>query len=182
LEGFKTINIFLLRIFGFYFFWFLSDEYFSHNFVLYNKIWSFFYHTLIVGANNTSFFFLNLIGYEVVHNYRSIAIVGSYGVVIGNYCAGFGLMYGCFALFTSYPAKIKRKLWFIPLALLLVYLFNCGRVIFLTLKAYYSPKEIFNEQHDLFNNIIYILVFVLWVIWVKFIIPVKEVKDSNLPV
>ncbi len=182
MEGFKSINIFLLKVFGFYLFWFISDEYLSHNFIFYNKVWTFFYHILIVSANHLSVFFLDLVGYDVVHNYRSIAVVGSFGVTIGNYCAGFGLMYGCFALFTSYPAPIKKKLWFVPLSVFLVFLFNIGRVIFLTLNAYYSPKETFNDQHDFFNNIIYILVFVLWVIWIKFIIPTKEVKESKLSV
>lgn len=174
MEGFKAINIFLLKIFGFYFFWLISDNYLSHNLLLYNKIWTYFYHVLLLVANNSSAFLLDLYGYEVVHNYRSIAIVGSYGVVIGDLCAGFGLIYSTFALFISYPAPTKSKLWFVPLSIFLVILANIARVMLLTIAAYNHPEIRYNEQHEFFNNVIYILVFVLWIVWVQFIVPFKK--------
>lgn len=174
MEGFKAINIFLLKIFGFYFFWLISDSYLSHHIVIYNKIWTYFYHILLLIANNSSYFLLELFGYEVIHNYRSIAIVGSYGVIIGDLCAGFGLVYATFALFVSYPAPSKIKLWFVPLSVFLVILANIGRVMLLTIAAYKHPEIKYNEQHEFFNNTIYILVFVLWFIWVQFIVPKKQ--------
>jgi exosortase/archaeosortase family protein len=176
LEGSKAINIFLAKIFGFYFFWLLSENYLTHNFVFFNTVWSFFYHVLLVIVNNSSAFFLELMGYEVVHNYRSVAIVGSYGVVVGNHCVGFGLSYGCFALFTSYPALNKVKLWFVPLSIFLIVLSNVIRVVALTIATFNNPKTKYTDQHDLFNYVIYLLVFVLWIIWIQYIVPTKQKK------
>ncbi len=179
MEGFKTINGFLIRIFALYLFWFISDEYLSHNFLFYNKVWTFFYHILILGSNNSAAFLLNLAGYDIVHNYRSIAVVGSYGVTMGNYCAGFGLIYACFSLFISYPAPIKPKLWFVPSAVFFIFLCNVGRVIYLTLLTYKTPQVNFNDQHNLFNNFIYIVFFVLWIIWIKFVVPERKLLASS---
>jgi hypothetical protein len=41
------------------------------------------------------------------------------------------------------------------------------------------------EQHDFYNYIAYALIFILWVVWVKFVVPESDVfapekkSDSN---
>jgi len=127
-------------------------------------------------VNNSSTFFLERLGYSIVSDYRSIAIVGSFGVVIGNHCVGFGLSFACFALFTSYPAPTKLKLWFVPLSVFFIVLVNILRVVALTIFIYKDPNVNSAEQHDLFNYMIYLLVFVLWIVWIQFIVPTKQKK------
>lgn len=173
--GFKTINIFLAKIFGFFFLWLISDNWLSHVSVIYNRIWTFFYHILLQILNDSSAKLLELMGYEVVENYRSVAIVGSYGVVIGNHCVGFGLMFGFFALIFSYPAPWKRKLWFIPMGWFLIMLTNIIRVAALAISTYEKGGFVNLEQHDLFNYMIYGLIFILWVIWIRFVVPGGDV-------
>jgi exosortase/archaeosortase family protein len=175
----KSINIFLAKIFGFYFFWLVSDAYLSHQFVFYNSFWLGFYHILLTILSKSSVFILELIGYQTIHDYRGIAILGSYGVIIGNHCVGFGLIYGVFSLFSAYPAPLKLKLWFIPLSMLLVMFSNIIRVITLVISSNKNANFIDIEQHDLFNYIIYILVFILWIIWIQFLIPKnKELQNT----
>jgi exosortase/archaeosortase family protein len=175
----KSINIFLAKIFGFFFVWLISDNWLSHVSVFYHRIWAYFYHILLQILNNSSAKVLELLGYEVVDNYISVAIIGSYGVVIGNHCVGFGLMFGFFALIFSYPASWKLKLWFIPLGCALIMITNIIRVVTLAISTFEHNSFVNLEQHDLFNYIIYGLIFILWVIWVRFIVPERIGKSLS---
>ncbi|MEX1188549.1 MAG: archaeosortase/exosortase family protein [Bacteroidia bacterium] len=170
----KSINIFLAKIFGFFFIWLISDNYLTHSIAAFHYFWTYFYHILLVTLNEGSTFGLELLGYEVVNNYRSVAILGSYGVVVGNHCVGFGLTYGFSALIISYPAPWKKKLWFIPLGAALIMLSNIIRVIVLAISTNEKGGFVELDQHDFFNYVIYALIFILWVVWVRFIVPTKK--------
>jgi exosortase/archaeosortase family protein len=174
----KSINIFLAKIFGFFFFWLLSDNWLSHVVAAYHYFWTYFYHILLTVLNFGSTLGLELLGYDVVSNYRSVAILGSYGVVVGNHCVGFGLTYGFVALIVSYPAAWKKKLWFIPLGAVLIMLSNIVRVIVLAISTYEQGGFVELDQHDFFNYVIYALIFILWIVWVRFIVPEKGSKNA----
>lgn len=170
----KSLNLFLAKIFGFYLFWLVSENFLSHEFAIYSKLWSFFYHIFLQIVHGGSENFLNLQGFETVSGYNSLAIVGSYGVIIGNPCVGFGLTYGFCALIISYPGPWKKKLWFIPAGAAFISAINIARVVTLINTSYNVGGFTKMEQHDLFNNFIYIVIFVLWVVWVKFIVSPKK--------
>lgn len=176
----KSINIFLGKIFGLFFIWLISDNLLSHIFAPFHYFWTYFYHLLLVILNEGSTFGLELLGYEVVNNYRSVAILGSYGVVIGNHCVGFGLTYAFAALIFSYPAPWKKKLWFIPLGAALIMLSNIIRVIVLAISTYKNGGFVGLDQHDFFNYVIYFLIFLLWIAWVALVVPDNKTVNSEI--
>ena len=170
MNGTKSINVFIAKMFGFYSFWLISDYYLSHEWGIYNRVWTYFYHIFLKIVHSGSVFVLeNLMGEDVVSSYNALAIVGSYGVVIGNNCVGFGLTYAFSALIVSYPGPWKLKLWFIPAGAAIISLINIIRIVFLTRKSF--DQGIFDriEAHDLYNNIVYVIIFFMWVIWVRII-------------
>jgi exosortase/archaeosortase family protein len=170
----KSLNIFLGKIFLLYIFWLVSENFLSHELAFYGKFWAFCYHILLKVIHGGSELVLHLLGYETVSGYNSLAIVGTYGVIIGNPCVGFGLTFGFSALIISYPGPWKRKLWFIPAGAAFIALVNIIRVVALMTSSYKLGGLVKMEQHDLFNNLIYIVIFLLWVIWVKFIVDRKK--------
>jgi exosortase/archaeosortase family protein len=165
----KSINIFLVKIFGFFFIWLISDNWLTHVWIPFNYLWTYFYHILLEILNSSSALGLEILGYEVVNNYRSVAILGSYGVVIGNHCVGFGLTFAFVALIISYPGPWRKKLWFVPLGVALIMLSNIIRVMTLAISTYNKGGFVDLNQHDFFNYVIYALIFVLWVVWIQII-------------
>lgn len=174
----KSLNLFLAKIFGFYLFWLISENFLSHELSIYIKLWAFCYHIFLQIVHGGSELVLNLMGYETISGYNSLAIVGSYGVIIGNPCVGFGLTYGFSALIISYPGPWKKKLWFIPAGAAFISAINIARVVSLITSSYKIGSFVEMEQHDLFNNMIYIVIFLLWVVWVKFIVDRKKKAES----
>jgi exosortase/archaeosortase family protein len=173
--GSRSINLFLAKIFGLSFFWLISENWLSHISVLYNHIWIYFYHVLLVILLKLSVFVFSFTNYSILHGYDTISIVGSAGVRIGNPCVGFGLLFGFFALIVSYPAPWKKKLWFIPLGSFLIIFINVIRIVSLTISQYKNGDFMKLEQHDFYNYIVYALIFILWVVWVKFVVPESDV-------
>ncbi len=174
----KSLNLFLAKIFGFYLFWLVSENFLSHELPIYIELWAFCYHIFLQIVHGGSELALNLMGYETISGYNSLAIVGSYGVIIGNPCVGFGLTYGFSALIISYPGPWKKKLWFIPAGAAFISAINIARVVSLITSSYKIGSFVEMEQHDLFNNLIYIVIFLLWVVWVKFIVDRKKKVEA----
>jgi len=177
--GSKSINLFLAKIFGLSFFWLISENWLSHVSVFYNHIWIYIYHILLVILLKLSVFVFSFTNYSIIHGYDTISIVGSAGVRIGNPCVGFGLLFGFFALIVSYPAPWKKKFWFIPLGSFLIIFINVIRIVSLTISQYKNGDFMKLEQHDFYNYIAYTLIFILWVVWVKFVVPESDVFSSE---
>lgn len=103
---------------------------------------------------------------EIVLNYKlwvhGYAIVG-----VGNYCLAIQLWIFFVALIVSYSGKWYNKLWFSVMGVLLINLINIFRVIALVFAAYYYPKYIQFNHDYVFNVIIYIFTFFMWMWWVN---------------
>lgn len=124
--------------------------------------------------NNLIYFscaLLRLFGYPVIeHTFddmRTMGIDGTNGVWIGDACNGVPL----FALFTiiiaCFPGSWKTKAWFIPMGLLVIHIVNIVRLAILSLIVLYSPKSLdFNHTYT-FQIIIYGVIFLLWMRWIK---------------
>ncbi|MCX6232316.1 MAG: exosortase/archaeosortase family protein [Bacteroidetes bacterium] len=118
-----------------------------------------------------SYYFLSFIGYdayiyysETIYKYGvyAIGINGSGSVFMGISCLGISLMGSFVALIVSFPGKVKHKLWYIPLGLLIIQFLNVLRMSTLALLIHYGFKYTFNDynlmgiikfnHHDLFSR------------------------------
>lgn len=71
----------------------------------------------------------------------------------------------CIMLFTAGPWK--HKLWFIPLGMVGIYVFNILRITLITLTIEHHP-ECFDLLHTyVFKYLFYAFLFALWVVWVE---------------
>ncbi|GAA4013974.1 archaeosortase/exosortase family protein [Hymenobacter fastidiosus] len=88
-------------------------------------------------------------------------------VHVGNPCNGLVL----YALFTgfvlAFPGPVRRKLWFIPLGILAIYLLNIIRVGGLALNHLYYHESVDFNHHYTFTFVVYGCIFLLWMIWAR---------------
>lgn len=110
---------------------------------------------------------LNFFGFTIFEYDQTIGIDGSHGVFIGDPCNGLSL----FALFAgfviAFTGKIKYKLPFIAIGLLIIHSLNIARIFTLTLLAKFYPDTLdFNHKYT-FTYLIYSVIFVMWMVWVK---------------
>lgn len=156
----KFIASFIVKGFGLYMLWFLLYD----NWLLKDGLVDHFLIQHLVSATDTV---LKAIGYTTYTYADAVGIDGTHGVLIGVPCNGMDL----FALFAGFviifPGKIKYKLVYIPAGLLLIHLLNILRLVGLAMVVLYYPDSLdFNHKYT-FTIIIYAVVFLLWILWVK---------------
>jgi exosortase family protein XrtF len=164
----KPINRFLILILSFYLGWYLIYNLWLHP----AETLDLFVIDITVIISKE---LLELFGYTVfTGSDRLIGIDGTGGLWIGDNCNGIAL----FALFTgfivAYPGNWKKKLYFIPMGIVLIELLNILRVVLLAILDTQSRAWTeFNHTYT-FTIVIYGFIFLMWMIWVN------KVSDKGL--
>ena len=173
----KSIIIFLLKALGLYLLWFLTYD-------LWIKRVG-FVDILIV--DNIVYFcaeILDGLGYMInVNNHRVGIHGGQSDIFVATGCNGLEMM-ALFAGFVSiFTGNWKNKIWFIPLGLLILHFLNIFRVISLIFIGKNSIDNLHFNHHYTFTIIMYGIVFVGWMIWVKYFSkmdkPKNEIDNNN---
>ncbi len=92
-------------------------------------------------------------------------------------CNGLNIMILFVAFVFAFGNRYKQMLWFIPVGILAIHIFNLARLSSLSIMATLS-SSVFHFFHKYaFTAIIYVFVLVLWYIWAtKFGKPIKVEK------
>lgn len=108
------------------------------------------------------------LGFEAIVDGRILRLPGTAGVKIVNGCNGLSTL-GLFIGFVlAYPGRARRRLWFLPFGIGVIYLTNVSRVVAMTLTQKYWPAA-FDPLHGFgLTTIFYVVVFALWVLWATY--------------
>lgn len=82
-------------------------------------------------------------------------------------CNGINVMIIFVAFLLAFGPYIRALRWFIPAGLLVIHLANLARIIFLFWVAVYFPNYLYFLHKYFFTAIIYVVVFLLWILWVR---------------
>lgn len=123
----------------------------------------------IVGVQSS--LVLNLTGYNsdtVPGNNQTIIRINEVNMVgVGNPCNGLEL----FILFAGFiiciPGNLRKKMWYIPVGMLIIHVVNVFRSTSLALIQYHSPESLDFNHHYTFTIIVYSIIFGLWMFWVN---------------
>jgi exosortase family protein XrtF len=117
-------------------------------------------------------FILKLLGFSVYQsiedkNLQLIGIDGFHPIWIGSPCNALTL-FMFFTLFViAFPGSIKKKLWFIPLGVIIIHFTNVLRVVALICINFYATEFTeFNHTYT-FTILVYAIIFLLWMWWVN---------------
>lgn len=96
-------------------------------------------------------------------------------------CTGIKQAYICFCILAFSRGPLLKKLWFIPLCLIVVYLFNIFRITCIVAIIENHPYW-FNFLHFYaFKYVFYVIIFLMWVLWEEhFVVQDKAIaKDPQ---
>jgi exosortase family protein XrtF len=102
-------------------------------------------------------------------NKPTTSILYEEGSILSVYegCNGINVMIIFVAFVIAFGSLLRSMLWFIPLGLLIIHVMNLARISLLFFVAEYMPRFMYFTHKYLFTAIIYVVVFILWVWWVK---------------
>ncbi len=95
--------------------------------------------------------------------------VGNSGITLVYSCMGYGLMSLWLALVIAYPSRWKQKILPLIGGLILINLLNILRIGGLAILYSEGKTEIFSwiDHHTLFNTVVYVVMFIVFVIWIR---------------
>lgn len=83
-------------------------------------------------------------------------------------CNGLNVMIIFAAFIVAFGPITKTILWFIPMGLVIIHLFNLIRILLLFFVSLEFPDFLYIVHKYIFTGIIFFIVFLLWIGWVKF--------------
>lgn len=88
-------------------------------------------------------------------------------VSVGPPCNGLVLyaLFGGFVL--AFPGPWRRKFWFIPTGILLIWGLNILRVAALAINHHYAHRSVDFNHHYTFTVVVYGFIFGLWLLWAR---------------
>ena len=124
---------------------------------------------------------LNFIGFDTVLEPNNVILHTSVkkGVRIVWGCTGIKQAYIFFCIILFYRGPWLKKLWYIPLGLLVVYLFNIFRIAFITGFIRYNSSAFDFLHEHLFKYLFYGIIFLMWVFWEEKIVLKRRPKTKT---
>ena len=116
---------------------------------------------------------------SVVQDNNSMYFSNESFMYINKSCSGLKQIMQFVILMMVFPGPWKRKLWFIPLGILIVHLTNLFRIIGLSVVLENVP-DYWKFSHDyIFRPFFYVVIFFMWVWWVDKISQRNTAKNKK---
>jgi exosortase family protein XrtF len=81
-------------------------------------------------------------------------------------CNGLNMMIIFVVFLFAYSTWHKKFIWFIPLGLVMIHLFNLLRIVLLFHVTIDYPKALYFSHKYAFTAFIFLAVFILWYLWI----------------
>tara|TARA_R110000772_G_scaffold164403_3_gene275813 strand:- start:52 stop:516 length:465 start_codon:yes stop_codon:yes gene_type:complete len=105
-------------------------------------------------------------------------INGSYLASIIEGCNSISIIILFIAFIVAFAQKFKKTFIFIFAGSLLIYVVNVIRIVILAIALYNYPNQEKFLHGVVFPGIIYGMVFLLWMLWIKMLVPKNEAKNE----
>ena len=122
----------------------------------------------------SDFVFSSLFDFQVITLGNEIEFSNNHKMIIIDSCSALKQQLIFIILIALFPGPLKKKLWFIPFGVAIIYLTTILRVLALGVCLELNP-ELFNLIHNhVFKIIFFTVIFLLWLWWVE-----KIAKDAK---
>lgn len=177
MKSLNPINRFVLILAAIILPFIFVDSYLAYKIPFLERVMNFFYHILLQIVKAGAVPGLRLLGYDALTGcinpancYNDIIWIrgSARSVQINHLCLALDLMVYYFALIVAYPGHKRTKPWVILGGLALIQLLNILRIMWLTVTIYNRPGAFDFEHHVVFRAIVFTILFIVWVLWIKY--------------
>lgn len=112
---------------------------------------------------------IKLFGFYAIYNEMDVMVVNGPYLRVNYSCLGLGVMSFLMAFIIAFPAKLKSKVKLLIGGMILIYVLNVLRIAGLgvLLRVFKSQRNNFTYHHEIFNVIVYVIIFILLYVWIK---------------
>jgi len=123
---------------------------------------------------------IKLFGFYAIHNEMDVMVVNGPLLRINYSCLGLGVMSFLAAFVLSFPASWKETIKMLVIGLITIYVLNIMRIAGLGLLFgfFQSQRNYFEYHHEIFNVIVYIIIFMILFFWIKRNTKIRKPKEK----
>lgn len=116
-----------------------------------------------------SVWLIKLSGFYAIHNQQDVMVISGPLLRINYSCLGLGVMSFLAAFVLSFPASWKETLKMLVVGVVVIYVLNICRIAGLGILfgTFSSSRSYFDYHHEIFNIIVYIIIFIMLYIWIQ---------------
>jgi exosortase family protein XrtF len=106
---------------------------------------------------------------QINTNEPTVSLLQNKRVIINIFegCNGLNVMVVFLSFLLAFRGSWKSLAWFLPLGIIAIHVANLGRVGWLFQLSLHQHRYFYYVHKYLFTAIIYLVVFALWVVWVR---------------
>ncbi|WP_231490294.1 exosortase Y [Pedobacter sp. Leaf170] len=125
---------------------------------------------------------IKLFGFYAIHNDMDVMVVNGPLLRINYSCLGLGVMSFLAAFVLSFPASWKETFKMLIIGIITIYILNILRIAGLGLLFGYfqSQRNYFEYHHEIFNVIVYIIIFVILFFWIRKNTRIKKLQEPTI--
>jgi len=128
-----------------------------------------FYNAVLIKLTNLVFlessWLIDTFLYDITIEGRKAIFENSRYIIVSSGCSGLKPTMQLIVLFVFFPGPFIKKLWFIPLGILLLHIVNILRIVSLAVIIMEYPR-VWEFAHDwIFRPFFYVVIFSLWWYW-----------------
>jgi exosortase/archaeosortase family protein len=112
---------------------------------------------------------LQWLGYTMLYNKTQLLAIGGMPCNINYDCLGLGVISFWTAFVIAFPKPVNEKIKFFIIGILSIFILNISRMVLLVIATVKAPSDVkrVNYQHDLFNIIVYVILFAMIYFWIN---------------
>jgi exosortase/archaeosortase family protein len=133
-------------------------------------------------VNQSAWFITHVLNIDFNLNGNTFLFANNNFVTVNSSCSGLKQFYQLIGLMIFYPGPWRKKLWFIPLGVVVMHLTNLFRIIGIAVVLQHIPEH-WKWLHDwAFRPFFYVVMFSMWVWWTEKLAKKKKetVQKKNL--
>jgi len=166
LESLVDVAVFAIIIYAFHWLWWTGGlKGFLLEYTGFHELELFMANQVFMPS---AWFVKHVIGYELNTYETTLYFLPDKGYIeVNGSCSGLKQFYQWLFLMILFPGPWKKKLWYIPLGMLVIHLENIFRIIVLSVILIHWPDQ-WNFLHDwVLRPFFYVVIFLMWVLWVE---------------
>lgn len=165
LQPIVDVLTFALIIYFFHWLWWNGGlKAFLREFAFFSETENFLAHQVFLPA---SWLVEHVLGYPVQKGHNTLHFANNGYVAVEGSCSGLKQFYQWTVLMLLFPGPWKKKLWYIPLGLVVIHLNNILRIVILSVVVVHWPQHWDFIHMWILRPFFYVVIFALWVIWVE---------------
>jgi len=107
----------------------------------------------------------NILGIETKSIERILYFSNGSSVEVNGTCSGLKQFYQWTILMVLFPGPWKKKLWFIPMGIVVIHIVNVLRLVILDVIMNWDPQVWYFSHDWILRPFFYVVIFAMWMVW-----------------